>query len=66
MCLVLELPRSTYYYCLEKDLGRQQDLYTQIVIDVFHSSRKNYGTRKIKDELSKRNIYYQDVELEES
>lgn len=56
MCLVLELPRSTYYYCLEKDLGRQQDPYTQIVIDVFHSSRKNYGTRKIKVELSKRNI----------
>lgn len=56
MCLVLELPRSTYYYYLEKDLEKQKDPYTQVVIDIFHSSRRNYGTRKIKVELSKRNI----------
>ncbi|SMH27001.1 Transposase InsO and inactivated derivatives [Carnobacterium iners] len=56
MCLVLELPRSTYYYYLEKDLERQQDPCTQAVVDISHNSRRNYGTRKIKVELSKGNI----------
>lgn len=51
MCKVLQLPRSTYYY-EAKERSSEDDL-TSKIIEVFHASRQNYGTRKIKFELKK-------------
>ncbi|USK32147.1 IS3 family transposase [Bacillus sp. F19] len=51
MCNVLEIPRSTYYY--EEKIHPQTDEVTLKVIEIFHASRQNYGTRKIKVELQK-------------
>ncbi len=45
MCKVLQLPRSTYYY-EAKERSSEDDL-TSKIIEVFHASRQNYGTRKI-------------------
>lgn len=57
MCKVLELPRSTYYYKPETaDTEEEQQLETAI-IEIFTNSRSNYGTRKIKVELRKKEIY---------
>lgn len=54
MCKVLELPRSTYYYeCTAKKV---EDEIAPIVIEIFKSSRNNYGTRKIKVELKKKGL----------
>jgi putative transposase len=52
MCKVLQIPRSTYYY--EAKERTKEDTITSVVIDIFHASRQNYGTRKIKVELKKR------------
>ncbi len=52
MCKVLQISRSTYYY-EAKQKPDESELVTNIV-DVFKSSRNNYGTRKIKVELTKR------------
>lgn len=55
LCKVLQVPRSTYYY-----EAKQKSDETALVIavtDVFKSSRNNYGTRKIKVELAKRDYY---------
>lgn len=52
MCKVLQLPRSTYYY-EAKERPCEDDITTDI-IEIFHASRQNYGTRKIKHELKKR------------
>ncbi|AGK52369.1 transposase (06) [Bacillus sp. 1NLA3E] len=54
MCKVLQLPRSTYYY--EAKVRVKEDDITSEVIDIFHASRQNYGTHKIKVELKKRNL----------
>ena len=54
MCRVLQLPRSTYYY-EAKQKAVASDL-TAIIVDIFKSSRNNYGTRKIKKELAKKDI----------
>ncbi len=54
MCRVLQLPRSTYYY-EAKQKAVASDITTDIV-DIFKSSRNNYGTRKIKKELAKKDI----------
>jgi putative transposase len=51
MCKVLQLPRSTYYY--EEKERSSEDVLTSKVIEIFRSSRQNYGTRKIKVELKK-------------
>lgn len=51
MCRVLQLPRSTYYY--ESKAKEATDEITPKVIEIFKASRNNYGTRKIKVELSK-------------
>ncbi len=51
MCRVLQLHRSTYYY-ETKQKPDESELVTQIKY-IFRSSRNNYGTRKIKYELSK-------------
>lgn len=52
MCDVLQLPRSTYYY-EAKEQSKSEDELTAAIIEVFHKSRQNYGTRKIKHELKK-------------
>ena len=52
MCKVLQISRSTYYY-ESKQKPDESNLVTNI-IDIFKSSRNNYGTRKVKVELTKR------------
>ena len=52
MCKVLKVSRSTYYY--ESKSKPNEDKLVNQIIDIFKSSRNNYGTRKIKVELSKR------------
>ena len=54
MCKVLQVPRSTYYY--EAKQKTDESELTAAVIDIFKASRNNYGTRKIKQELSKRDM----------
>ncbi len=54
MCRVLKVSRSTYYYEL-KQKPDESKLNTMI-IEIFKKSRNNYGTRKIKVELKKKNI----------
>src|SRR3954447_13826538 len=54
MCKVLQIPRSTYYYEAKERVT--EDDMTSDVIDIFHASRQNYGTRKIKIELKKRGL----------
>ncbi|WP_100404241.1 IS3 family transposase [Bacillus solitudinis] len=52
MCKVLQIPRSTYYY--EAKERQAEDDITSDIIEIFHESYQNYGTRKIKKELVKR------------
>jgi transposase InsO family protein len=52
MCDVLQLSRSTYYY-EAKEHANSDDEITAAIIDIFHKSRQNYGTRKITHELKK-------------
>lgn len=51
MYLVLQVPRSTYYY--ESKAKETTNEITPRVIDIFKASRNNYGIRKIKVELKK-------------
>lgn len=51
MCKVLQLSRSTYYY--ETKERPSEDEMTTKIIEIFHLSRENYGTRKIKVEFKK-------------
>lgn len=60
MCRLLEVSRSLVYYHLNKEESDATDEESKIekhVIDIFHKSRNNYGTRKIKIELD--NLGYQ-------
>jgi putative transposase len=52
MCKVLQIHRSTYYY--EAKERKNEDDVTSDIVEIFHQSRQNYGTRKIKHELKKR------------
>jgi len=52
MCKVLNIPRSTYYYESQQPV---EDSISEHIIEIFHGSDSNYGTRKIKNELIKRN-----------
>lgn len=54
MCKVLKIPRSTYYYESKQVIADDSVLINEIV-EIFHQSRRNYGTRKIKIELAKKN-----------
>ena len=54
MCRVLKIPRSVYYY--ESRKKDKEDGLRPAVIDIFKSSRSNYGTRKIKAELKRKGI----------
>ncbi|TSJ59913.1 IS3 family transposase, partial [Allobacillus salarius] len=53
MCHVLQIPRSTYYYEAKARDNHKENELTKQVIDIFNSSRKIYGQRKIKEELRK-------------
>lgn len=50
MCLVLQVNRSTYYYEAKKK--QDESALTAAIVDIFRSSRNNYGTRKIKKKLA--------------
>ena len=54
MCAVLNVPRSSFYY--ESNVKITVDDITDKVCKIFKESRSNYGTRKIKIELFKKNI----------
>lgn len=54
MCKVLKIPRSTYYYEATQKLDESS--LTAEIIDIFKSSRNNYGTRKIKVMLAKKRL----------
>ena len=47
MCKVLQVSRSTYYYEANQSQKDESDLITAVV-EIFHQSRRNYGTKKIK------------------
>ena len=54
MCDVLSIPRSTFYYeHLEKPCEEE---LVEVIKTIFKKSRNNYGTRKIKIELQKKNL----------
>lgn len=50
MCKVLQISRSTYYY--ETAKPKKESSLTKAIVEIFRRSRNNYGTRKIKKELS--------------
>lgn len=54
MCKVLQVSRSTYYY--EAKQKTDESELTTTIVDIFKASRNNYGTRKIKQELAKRDF----------
>ncbi len=56
MCTVLQLPKSTYYYEPKPALNPDEQKLEDSVIEIFRDSRNNYGTRKIKVELTKRSL----------
>lgn len=51
MCRVLQVNRSTYYY--EAKQKPDESGLSAEIIEIFKTSRSNYGTRKIKKELMK-------------
>ncbi|MDQ0203635.1 transposase InsO family protein [Pectinatus haikarae] len=55
MCKVLKISRSTYYY--EATQKTDESELTAAIIAIFKASRSNYGTRKIKQELAKIDMY---------
>ena len=54
MCRVLKLPRSTYYY--EAKQKQDESELVLLIKTIFKESRNNYGTRKIKKELAKKEL----------
>ena len=56
MCNVLQLPRSTYYYEQTPATDPDDQELEDAVIEIFRDSRNNYGTRKIKVELTKKSL----------
>ena len=54
MCRVLQIPRSTYYY--ESNAKEEESGLIVAIKEIFRKSRNNYGTRKIKMELSKQDM----------
>ena len=55
MCKVLQIQRSTYYYESKARENNDNEL-TITITEIFHKSRQNYGTRKIKQELKKQGL----------
>lgn len=66
MCDVLQLPKSTYYYETKEKHPSEEDELTNLIVEIFHESRQNYGTRKIKHELYKKGTKSLVAESEES
>lgn len=54
MCEVLDIPKSTYYYKPSANKNDEDEELTKLIIQIFKDSRNNYGTRKIKEELSQK------------
>lgn len=54
MCEVLQISRSVYYY--EARNPKDESVLTKEIVGIFRASRNNYGTRKIKEELAKKNL----------
>ena len=54
MCKCLNIPKSTFYY--KPTIKTVDTDFENAVIDEFNKSRKNYGTRKLKKVLRKRNV----------
>jgi putative transposase len=52
MCLVLNIPRSTYYSAASHQ--EKEEPFTDLVSEIFRKSRKNYGTRRIKKALQRK------------
>ncbi len=52
MCQALQISRSTYYYEAKQKIDSIP--IVSDIVDIFKSSRNNYGTRKIKVKLKKR------------
>lgn len=46
MCRFLQVSRSTYYY--ESKVVKATEEITPQIIEIFKSSRKNYGTRELR------------------
>ena len=60
MCKVLQISRSTYYFEINKhktntQYERDNDI-NETIIQVFHSNRKCFGTRRIKKVLHKQDL----------
>ncbi len=54
MCLVLKISRSTYYYEVKE---KQDDSeLNKMIIEIFKNRRNNYGARKIRMELKKKEL----------
>jgi len=51
MCKTLNVPRSSYYY--ESKAKKDESILESTIKEIFITSRRNYGTRKIKKELEK-------------
>ena len=55
MCLVLKIPRSTYYY--DATRMEKEEPFTDLVVQIFRESRNNYGARRIKAALRKKGYH---------
>ena len=54
---MLKCPRANYYrYRKHKGKEKTKDNLTDLVIEIFKDSKSNYGSRRIKAELSHRGI----------
>ncbi|CCV66626.1 putative transposase [Paracholeplasma brassicae] len=56
MCLLLGVPRSNYYYEINRIQTEVETIEDKEIIQIFEESTNRYGSRKIKFELSKKNI----------
>lgn len=60
MCKVLQVSRSTYYFEINKQKNEkkinQDSEINEIVVKIFNSNRKCFGTRRIKIELDKQGL----------
>jgi len=54
MCKVLQISRSTYYYEAKGRVQADEESLKKDILRIFKASRRNYGTRKIKKELEKK------------
>ena len=60
MCKVLQIPRSTYYYEVNKlpdrKKGHPDEDVTEKIIQIFNTNRRCFGTRRIKVNLDKQGL----------